>query len=77
MRVLVGALPSLHPVPHPTPQVFHAQQAGYLAVIVHNVGSDKLLSMAWEDGECGGRGGAGPAPVGPGGQMSVLSGAPA
>ncbi|KAJ6654974.1 hypothetical protein lerEdw1_006445 [Lerista edwardsae] len=31
--------------------VFHAQQAGYLAVIVHNVGSDRLLSMAWDDEE--------------------------
>ncbi|XP_066467059.1 E3 ubiquitin-protein ligase RNF167 [Tiliqua scincoides] len=32
-------------------KVFHAQQAGYLAVIVHNVGSDRLLSMAWDDEE--------------------------
>lgn len=32
-------------------QVYHAQQAGFLGVIVHNVGSDDLLNMVWEDGE--------------------------
>ncbi|ETE56392.1 E3 ubiquitin-protein ligase, partial [Ophiophagus hannah] len=32
-------------------QGFHAQQAGFLGVIVHNVGSDDLLNMVWEDGE--------------------------
>ncbi|KAM9313080.1 E3 ubiquitin-protein ligase RNF167 [Gastrophryne carolinensis] len=30
-------------------KVWHAQQSGFHAVIVHNVGSEKLLSMAWND----------------------------
>ncbi|XP_054851150.1 E3 ubiquitin-protein ligase RNF167 [Eublepharis macularius] len=32
-------------------KVYHAQQVGYRAVIVHNVGSDNLLEMQWDDEE--------------------------
>lgn len=46
---MLGELPQ--PPPYVPWQVYHAQQAGFLAVIVHNVGSDDLLNMVWEDGE--------------------------